>query len=136
MTPPEMARIHREAFVTVPRPWTTAEFEAMIAKTDTVALTDPHGFLIARVDTNEAEILTIAVDPERHRQGIGTRILAAFLKSQSNRRVILDVAATNIPAQKLYTNAGFTEVGRRPRYYRFPDGTRADALVMAFVAPS
>ena len=42
------------------------------------------------------------------------------------KSMFLEVSLTNIAAQALYGRMGFTQVGRRRRYY--PDG--ADALVM------
>jgi [ribosomal protein S18]-alanine N-acetyltransferase len=41
--------------------------------------------------------------------------------------VLLEVRADNEVAQGLYRRRGFTEIGRRPRYYQ-PSGT--DAVVM------
>jgi ribosomal-protein-alanine N-acetyltransferase len=43
------------------------------------------------------------------------------------RTMFLEVAPENFAARALYASAGYTEVGRRPRYY--PDGS--DALVLA-----
>ena len=42
----------------------------------------------------------------------------------------LEVAADNAAAQALYARAGFAESGRRRGYYRRPDGSGLDALVM------
>lgn len=43
-------------------------------------------------------------------------------------RILLEVRASNMPAQRLYHSVGFTEVGRIPRYYHHP---LEDAVVMA-----
>ena len=44
--------------------------------------------------------------------------------------MFLEVRPTNEAATALYLAAGFTQVGRRPRYYPAGDG-REDALVMS-----
>ena len=87
------------------------------------------GFVLFRVAADEAEILTLAVHPDRQRRGVGRALLGAALASAASsgaRSMFLEVAETNAPACRLYAAAGFTEVGRRPRYYR---GGR-DALVL------
>jgi ribosomal-protein-alanine N-acetyltransferase len=44
-------------------------------------------------------------------------------------RVFLEVRPSNPVAQNLYRSIGFTEIGRRPRYYPAREG-REDAIVM------
>jgi ribosomal-protein-alanine N-acetyltransferase len=48
---------------------------------------------------------------------------------RSNRatEVVLEVRAGSAGAAALYAGLGFTQAGRRPRYYRDPD---EDALIM------
>ena len=78
---------------------------------------------------DEAEILTIAVAPAAHRQGIGAALLAAAMAQAALRgaaAMFLEVAEGNAAARALYAAAGFRQSGRRRRYY--PDG--ADALVL------
>lgn len=85
--------------------------------------------LLALVVADEAEIITVAVDPEHHRRGHGRALLDAVLDGWGARgvsRVFLEVRIDNAPARALYAAAGFAEVGRRRRYYA--DGT--DALVL------
>lgn len=97
----------------------------------TLALFDPdrgayaHGTVIA----GEAELHEIAVEPGRRRSGVGRAMLAAFLEAARARgaeHAHLEVAEDNVAAIALYRVAGFTEVGRRRRYY--PSG--ADAVLM------
>jgi len=88
----------------------------------------PEGFVLGRVQADEAEILTLAVLPEARRKGLGRALLDGLLTEAALRgalEVFLEVAADNAPAKALYAHAGAAEVGRRPRYYA--DGT--DALV-------
>lgn len=94
------------------------------------------GMVLARTAADEAEILTIAVMPERRRDGLGATLLRAAMAHaamQNAQTMFLEVAVTNTGAQALYLRAGFAQVGRRANYY--PDG--GDALVMRanLVAP-
>ena len=91
------------------------------------------GFLMAQNVLDQAEILTLAVDPECRRQGIAARLVADFHQSCLKRavsKVFLEVAADNAAAIALYRANGYDEVGLRKRYYSHPDGRRIDALVM------
>ena len=84
--------------------------------------------LIRRV-VDEAEILTICVDPAQRGQGLGGLLLNAAIAEvgqQGATRIFLDVSTENTAAQALYRQAGFLETGRRARYYA--DGS--DALLM------
>ncbi|HLY44034.1 MAG TPA: GNAT family N-acetyltransferase [Stellaceae bacterium] len=92
----------------------------------------PAGFLLARDLGGEIEILSLGVLPERRRRGIGGALLAAATAEAARRgagSLVLEVAVGNAAARRLYAAAGFTQVGRRPRYYRHTDGV-ADALVL------
>ena len=126
--PAALAALHARCF-TVPRPWTPAEFADLLAGQGAFLLTRPEGFLLGRALAGEAELLTLAVDPDRRRQGAGRRLLAQF--EASARRMgadtaFLEVAAGNVAARALYAAGGWLEAGRRPRYY----GPAEDAIVM------
>jgi ribosomal-protein-alanine N-acetyltransferase len=91
------------------------------------------GFSLFRCVADEAELLLIAVDPGRHREGIGSRLLEHFInQAHANGaiRVHLEVRDGN-PASKMYKAAGFAAVGRRRNYYQALDGRRYDALTFA-----
>lgn len=135
--PARLAAIHGACFDT-PRPWSAEEIAAMLPAPGIVLLSEPEGFLIGRALAGEAEILTLAVAPAARREGVATRLLAAFLDRAARAgatRAFLEVAERNAPARALYARAGFAETGRRPRYYRHPDGSRSDALVLARALP-
>lgn len=91
------------------------------------------GFTLARMVAEEAELLLLAVRADAQGRGIGRRLLDHFdasARTHGARRLHLEVRDGN-QAVKLYTNAGFTLVGRRPRYYNGGDGRLFDALSLS-----
>jgi [ribosomal protein S18]-alanine N-acetyltransferase len=127
-----MAALHAAA-MTVPRPWTEAEFTALLATPGTFATGDGAAFALGRVVLDEAELLTLATHPAHRRQGLGRACLAAFeagAAARGARTAHLEVAADNTDALALYEGAGWTRAGLRPSYYRAPDGTGIDALLL------
>lgn len=89
----------------------------------------PQGFVLARVVADEAEILTLAVDPGFRRQGVAGILLqdAETRAAQAGARsMFLEVAEPNAPARALYAGRDYRQVGLRRGYYA--DG--ANALVL------
>ena len=129
-----MAGLHARAF-TVPRPWSEHEFAELLGSVHVFAITEANGLAVGRSVAGEAELLTIAVEPLRRRQGTGRRLLAAVedkARLRKAERIILEVAADNAPAIALYSASGFLPVARRAAYYRDPaDGRHIDALILA-----
>jgi len=118
-------------------PWGAAAMARLIALTGSfgwLAWADraPIGFVLVRDLGNECEILSLGVLPRWRRQGVAQDLLGAAI-GETRRRglpsVVLEVATDNDAAGALYAGLGFVAVGRRPRYYRRPDG-RADALIL------
>jgi ribosomal-protein-alanine N-acetyltransferase len=124
-----LAAIHAAAFP--PREaWGCDAISLQLAMPGVFGLLDPRGgMLLARVTADEAEVLTLAVAPPRRRQGIAAALLRAALagaRARGARAMLLEVSVNNAAARTLYAQAGFVEMGRRPRYYA--DG--ADALIL------
>lgn len=91
------------------------------------------GFSLDRKVADEAELLLLAVLPERHRRGVGRSLLRDFLVRARNdglSQVHLEVRDGN-PAVAMYHQSGFAPVGRRRNYYHSPDGQRHDAITLA-----
>jgi ribosomal-protein-alanine N-acetyltransferase len=102
-----------------------------------------HYYLVARDDDGvllgygglaiyppEGWVNNLAVRRDAQRRGVGAALLEALLaeaKRREVRMVLLEVAATNEPAQQLYRRYGFEVVAVRRGYYQ-PSNT--DALVM------
>ncbi|MDA8346052.1 MAG: GNAT family protein [Thermaerobacter sp.] len=78
--------------------------------------------------------LFLAVQPERHAQGIGTARLHAIIDLVDNRlmleRLELTVLATNPRAQALYERLGFVVEGRK-RGSVISAGRHVDEVMMA-----
>lgn len=91
------------------------------------------GFAVARLlPPDEVEILNVATDPAVRRRGVGSALLQALLKLPG-RVLFLEVRESNVAARALYRSAGFSEEGRRKKYYPglgIPTGSREDAVVM------
>lgn len=132
MTPEDLARIHKRA-MEVPAPWSAQVFAGFRDAKGSILATSQNGFALGRVTLDEAEILTLAVNPSAQRQGEGRKCLSAFediAQKQGATRIFLEVAATNTAAVSLYTSAGFKQVGRRESYYQSASKYPIDALVM------
>ena len=83
----------------------------------------------------DADIQTITIASGSRGRGRGRALLRELLEEAARRRITaayLEVRADNPVAQSLYASEGFTEVGRRARYYQ-PDGV--DAIVMRVEVP-
>lgn len=91
------------------------------------------GFSLSRTVSDESELLLLAVQPDRHRQGIGRRLLDDFMdraRCDGVRRVHLEVRDGNA-AVEMYLGGGFSAVGRRRNYYHASNGRRFDALTLS-----
>lgn len=96
------------------------------------ALDQPVGFVMARVAAEDAEILAIGVLPQARRAGVGRLLVEAAVAGSRDlgaTALFLEVAEDNQAAWTLYKASGFFSVGRRPGYYKRPDG-RVAALVL------
>ena len=88
------------------------------------------GFFMTRGVLDEAELLLLAVMPDQRRCGIGRKLLELFAEDaidHGQTRLLLEMREGN-PAEILYRNFGFVQIGRRPKYYTGADGSRMDAL--------
>ena len=86
----------------------------------------PVGLLIYRAVADEAEILTVGVDPNLRRRGAGKALLDGLMALKIPN-LCLEVASSNDDAIKLYTDVGFKQVGLRKAYYA---ATGDDALIL------
>ncbi|HEV7277597.1 MAG TPA: ribosomal protein S18-alanine N-acetyltransferase [Devosiaceae bacterium] len=132
-----IAALHARGFY---RGWSQEEFADYIAgrNTPVYVACDARrriaGFAMLRLAADEAELVTIAVDPRWRRRGVGVALLRALfddLRMTPARRLFLEVAADNPAALALYAAHGFEKLAERQGYYSRPDGRPATAIVMA-----
>lgn len=86
---------------------------------------DLAGFIVTRLAVDQAEIITIAVAPERRGHGIGQTLMEQALTHLHGNGVellFLEVAEDNLSAIALYKKCGFNPIGKRPAYYRRAGG--------------
>jgi ribosomal-protein-alanine N-acetyltransferase len=128
-----MSEIERRCFSD---PWRLQDFQEVLASPGIVAAVAvwPEGlggYLVARRVAAQAEILTLAVAPERHRRGVASALLGHVLDRFTDdgvSEIFLEVRRSNRAAQRLYRHFGFALVGVRRSYYRKPS---EDALILA-----
>jgi len=131
----DIAALHGASFQ---RGWSEHEVEGLLTERNVVAHRARAGkklagFILSRIAADEAEILSVAVDPGFRGRGLARRLLDLHLGRLAGygvRSVFLEVGETNRPAAKLYARAGFREVSRRPNYYPGTGGAPVTALVL------
>lgn len=128
-----MAEIHGLAMEAT-EAWNAATMQGFLTAPGAVFFASGRGFALGRVTLDEAELLTVAVDPAARRQGTARACLTGFEAEAARRgaaRVFLEVARTNTAARALYVGAGYVEDGFRRGYYRCADGPPVDAVLMS-----
>jgi ribosomal-protein-alanine N-acetyltransferase len=131
----KLAQLHGASFH---RGWGEGEFEQMLAERNTLVHRLRQGrkvigFAVSRMAADEAEILSIAVDPRHRGRGLSRNLLLTHLghlAGRGVRTVFLEVEENNQPARRLYDRAGFSVAGRRERYYQQPGGEQLNAVLM------
>lgn len=132
MTADALAALHACAFTRL-RPWTAQEFSSLLQSPLVFLCREPHAFALGRAVADEAELLTLATDPDHQRKGYGATCLETFEAEALIRnasRAFLEVDSENFAALELYQKAGYERVGRRKGYYIFADGHITDAILM------
>ncbi|MEO7223396.1 MAG: ribosomal protein S18-alanine N-acetyltransferase [Devosia sp.] len=132
-----VANLHAKSFY---RGWPRQDIESYLLDSDTPTLVacdarrNIAGFAMLRILGDDVELMTIAVDRKFQGKGVGEALLKACfedLMMTPAKRMILEVAADNPAALRLYAKLGFTKLSERKGYYARADGQPATALVMA-----
>ena len=132
-----VAKLHAASFY---RGWPRQDIESYLLDPDTPTLVacdarrNIAGFSMLRLLGDDVELMTIAVAPKYRGKGVGAALLKACFEDllmTPSRRMILEVAADNPAAIRLYQKLGFAQISERKGYYARPDGQPATALVMA-----
>ncbi len=83
---------------------------------------------------DECHITNIAVSPKYRKMGIASKLIKEMFKLckyHETSYILLEVRAGNIPAKNLYEKFGFKQDGIRKNYYKNPDNTHEDAILMS-----
>ena len=131
-----LARLHTRSF---PVGWSESEMERLLSDPSVIAHVargsggrgPALGFLMSRSAGDEAEILSVAVDPSERGRGLAGDLLRHHLSRAAARgiaKIFLEVGEDNKAALRLYDKARFREVGKRAGYY-----PRAEGAISALV---
>lgn len=90
------------------------------------------GFIATNNLSPEGEILSVAVDENARKNGVGKALLShalGYLKTKGVEKVFLEVAVDNVAAIALYRGAGFDDLYIRKDYYN-DHGHGVNALIL------
>lgn len=129
---PQVAALERECFSD---PWSEQSLAGELDNPLSLWLVcqgdgEVWGYVGSQTVLGETDMMNVAVLPRARRQGIAQRLILALvaqLKQQGSRCLSLEVRPSNAPAVALYQGLGFSQVGRRPNYYRHP---KEDGLIL------
>ena len=92
-----------------------------------------HAYYLSMITADCADIIAIGTHRDWQRRGFGRIMLEDLIgvtEQQHVEKILLEVAADNMPARQLYDSCGFVEIGCRKNYYKRGE-TRCDAVIMA-----
>jgi ribosomal-protein-alanine N-acetyltransferase len=90
------------------------------------------GYVIVSQRLDEAEIEDICVSELYRQRGIGASLLTGTLARLNKAKVdsvYLEVRQSNVSAQRLYRQLGFSVTGERKNYYSNRDGSQESAML-------
>lgn len=143
VTPATLGAMHALEQQVQLEPWSLRQFQdSLLAQHDAWLMyrteaaepsgAEPLGYAVMSRLLDEAELLTIGIQPALQGRGWGQRLLEFVCQQARIRgmaRLLLEVRVSNLAAQALYQRCGFVVCGRRQSYYRTASG-REDALLM------
>ena len=118
-------------------PWKEEDFIRCLRQRNCIGMVAERGdqvlgFMIYELHKTRLHLLSMAVDPDYSRQGIG-RIMVEYLISklsyQRRNWLVLEVRESNLPAQLFFKSMGFRAVGILNHFY---DDCDEDAYQMVF----
>jgi ribosomal-protein-alanine N-acetyltransferase len=123
--------------------WSAADIEALFAGPGVFGLLvvegqRPVGMILCRVVMEDAEVLTVAVDPAARGRGVGRALVQASVaaaEAAGATAMFLEVAVDNVQAAALYARAGFRRAGLRSGYYDRGAAGQVDAVAMRLDLP-
>lgn len=130
-------------------PWKEDDFIRALRQSNVIGMVAERGdqvlgFMLYELHKHRLHLLSMAVDPDYSRQGIGTAMvekLVSKLSYQRRNRIVLEVRETNLPAQLFFKAMGFKAVMVLHKFYEDTDvDCDDDAYMMQFsvsqVSPS
>jgi [ribosomal protein S18]-alanine N-acetyltransferase len=127
-----LVRLHATGFEAG---WDAASLAEFVQNEIVLVIGEPvMGFIIVRQTLDEAEIMTLVVDPGVRRSGRGALLLVETLNrlaKSGTKTVFLEVASENEAAIGLYQRTGFSQIGLRKAYYSRQLVPPIDAIVMS-----
>ena len=137
-----LAEIHASSFK---HAWSDGELEKMFSNENYLCMvahpprtekSKPSGFVFIRSVLDEAEIITIATDPNIRRKGVARKLLQETIRKlefDRAQKLFLEVDEANKAAINLYKSLGFKTISERSGYYsdgENPKSKKSTALVM------
>lgn len=137
-----LAEIHAASFR---HGWSDGELEKMFSNKNYLCMVahpprtvknKPSGFIFIRSVLEEAEVITIATDPNIRRKGVARKLLQETIRKlefDRKEKLFLEVDEVNKAAINLYKSFGFKTISERSGYYSDgdnPKGKKSTALVM------
>lgn len=128
--------VEKESF---PVPWPMSSFEEelnnlfaryLVAKINNRIV----GYIGLWFVMDECHITNIAVLPEFRRNKVASKLVNEMFrlcKFYETSYILLEVRKSNVPAINFYKKIGFKEDSIRKDYYKNPDNTREDAILMS-----
>ena len=129
----DLAQIITIEQLTSAHPWSHKQFTDCVEQT-CVLINDTKliGFSVIALIEDQAELHSIAINPDSQGRGYGSLFLEALITALPAKIVqfFLEVRVSNYRAIRLYHQMGFSKISERNDYY--PNGLgREDAVIMA-----
>lgn len=129
----DLAQIITIEELTSAHPWSHKQFTDCVGQT-CVLIHDTKliGFSVIALIEDQAELHSIAINPDSQGQGYGSLFLEALIAALPAKiaQFFLEVRVSNYRAIRLYHQMGFSIIAERNDYY--PNGLgREDAVIMA-----
>lgn len=129
-----IAELERTSFSS---PWSERAIDETMSRDESLFLValdgdEVIGYIGSYYCIADGYITNIAVSPNHRRRGAGKALLLRLIEEGEKLNLdfwTLEVRESNAPAISLYTSLGFSEAGRRPRFYSNPEET---ALLLTY----
>ena len=139
MTAEDLEGVFEVEKTAFPIPWPISSFEEELRNIlATYLIAKQNGKVVGYIGLwfimDECHITNVAVHSDYRKQKIATALVERMLelcKEHVITYVTLEVRKNNIPAQCLYKKFGFRKEAVRKEYYKNPDNTREDAIIMS-----